>query len=237
MNLESKIKLLGWGIFGILIAAGCSPSSYSSRYNKPSEEKKEEREDSARFTSENDPKPSGSPDQKKNEFNNPGIRYSDEFDEEPVEEIKIDRDEFVGKYSKLKSYNIGLTSREKLLFEIIGYLDTPYLYGGSDYLGIDCSAFSQNVFNNSLDITLPRTASEQFNFGDPVGSRNELNFGDLIFFNTTENRFPGHVGIYMGDNLFVHSSFSKGVIISSLNSAYYNNRYVGARRVKTFPGK
>jgi len=56
-----------------------------------------------------------------------------------------------------------------------------------------------------------------------------------VFFNTTKNSFPGHVGIFLGENLFAHASFSNGVTVSSLQSSYFKTRYVGARRAVKIP--
>lgn len=117
-----------------------------------------------------------------------------------------------------------------MLFEIISYLDTPYKYGGETRKGIDCSAFTQKVFSKSSNIELPRTARQQFKEGEDI-SKNELSFGDLVFFNTRKGVYPGHVGIYIGEDLFAHASRSKGVTISSLENSYYKARYVGGRRI------
>ncbi len=123
------------------------------------------------------------------------------------------------------------TPKERMLMEIIKYINTPYKYGGNSQNGIDCSAFTQNVFSSSLDIMLNRSARQQFTQGFPVDNRENLTFGDLVFFNTRRAVRPGHVGIYIGDNLFAHASSSKGVIVSSLNHKYYSKRYMGGRRI------
>jgi len=81
-------------------------------------------------------------------------------------------------------------------------------------------------------VLLPRTAREQILVGRNV-KRNELDFGDLVFFHTYSRKFASHVGIYLGDNLFAHASSVMGVTISSLNSTYYNNRYIGGRRLSS----
>jgi cell wall-associated NlpC family hydrolase len=60
----------------------------------------------------------------------------------------------------------------------------------------------------------------------------DLQFGDLIFFNTQTNVRPGHVGIYIGDNLFAHASTKKGVTVSSLTHTYYQSRFMGGRRIE-----
>lgn len=126
---------------------------------------------------------------------------------------------------------VSTTPQERMLIEIIKYLNTPYKYGGNSQDGIDCSAFTQNVFSNSLDINLNRSAREQFTQGFPVRSKENLIFGDLVFFNTRRAVRPGHVGIYIGDNLFAHASSKKGVIVSSLTSIYFSKRFMGGRRI------
>ncbi len=137
-------------------------------------------------------------------------------------------EEFQKKLGKIKKLNGSLTSREKLLFEVVKFLDTPYKYGGQSKNGIDCSAFTQQVYRNSLGIELPRTAREQFKVGDKV---TDLKFGDLVYFDTQTGSFPGHVGIYLGDSLFAHASSIQGVTITPLNNKYFKKRYVGARRI------
>ena len=122
------------------------------------------------------------------------------------------------------------TSREKMLMEIIKYLDTPYKYGGNSKDGIDCSAFTQNLYRDVLATDLMRSARLQFSQGKSVSSKQDLQFGDLVFFNTRQRVKPGHVGIYIDNNLFAHASTSKGVTISSMDLAYYSQRYMGARR-------
>jgi cell wall-associated NlpC family hydrolase len=118
-----------------------------------------------------------------------------------------------------------------MLMEIIKYINTPYKYGGDSQDGIDCSAFTQNVFSSSLDVNLLRSAREQYTQGFTVREKGDLIFGDLVFFNTRRAVRPGHVGIYIGDNLFAHASSTSGVIVSSLDHKYYSTRFMGGRRV------
>jgi len=73
--------------------------------------------------------------------------------------------------------------------------------------------------------------------GLKIHTRDSLQIGDLVFFNTSRRRFPGHVGIYLGENLFVHASRSLGVTISSLDEKYYNKRFVGSRRINEINNK
>jgi lipoprotein Spr len=122
------------------------------------------------------------------------------------------------------------TIREKMLMEIIKHLGTPYKYGGNTKAGMDCSAFTQILYKEVFNISLERSARLQFNQGREVSAKNELMFGDLVFFNTRKRVKPGHVGIYIGDNLFAHASTKKGVTITSLDYEYYSRTYMGARR-------
>ena len=118
----------------------------------------------------------------------------------------------------------------KLLVKVaMGFLGAPYRLGGSSVTGIDCSAFAKKIYQ-LFDITLPRTAYEQSHVGLRV-ARGELVEGDLLFFNT--RRKLGHVGIYIGNNEFVHaSSRNRGVRIDSLNTPYFDRRFVRAVRLK-----
>lgn len=118
----------------------------------------------------------------------------------------------------------------KLLVKFaMGFLGAPYRLGGSSVTGLDCSGFVKKIYQ-IFNIDLPRTAFEQSHMGLPV-SRSELVEGDLIFFNTRKNL--GHVGIYIGNNEFVHASSRKrGVRIDNLNTPYYDKRFVRAVRLK-----
>ena len=111
---------------------------------------------------------------------------------------------------------------------ILGYLGTPYVYGGDSKSGIDCSAFTGAVYDQSVNMKLPRTAADQVK--RRTGLLRGSKFGDLMFFNTTGAN-PSHVGIYIGDDLFAHASEAFGVTISSIESSYYKTRYTEARRI------
>jgi cell wall-associated NlpC family hydrolase len=119
--------------------------------------------------------------------------------------------------------------KEKLIRIAQKMLDIPYRFGGNSFLGIDCSGYVQKVFS-LLDIMLPRTAREQFRRGKLV-DKEELSVGDLVFFRTYA-KFPSHVGIYLGDNRFIHaSSTERKVTIDNLDAPYYLKRFIGARRL------
>jgi len=110
-----------------------------------------------------------------------------------------------------------------------GFLGAPYRLGGTTVKGIDCSSYVRKMYE-FFDITLPRTAREQSIIGVSI-DRAELEEGDLVFFQT--RRPIGHVGIYIGNNEFVHASRrSKVVRIDSLDGPYFQKRFRRAVRVK-----
>lgn len=197
-----------------LLIVGCSPSG-AVRYGSQEETDNEE-QSYIRFTSENDTLVV--------DLNLDLKDPSDLPDDEPDIEI-----------SEVVNTNLNSgteTVKERMLMEIIKYLDTPYKYGGTDKNGIDCSAFTQNVYKSVLSYNLARTARLQFSQGRIVTDTENLKFGDLVFFDTRERVRPGHVGIYIGDHLFAHASSKKGVTISSLDLSYYSQRFIAGRRIE-----
>lgn len=121
------------------------------------------------------------------------------------------------------------TTVERLINFAKRLIGIPYRLGGNSLRGIDCSAFVQKVYG-LIGIDLPRSARKQFLVGTPV-EKEALLIGDLIFFRTYAS-FPSHVGIYLGNNLFIHASArAKKVKIDSLDTAYYSKRFIGAKRL------
>jgi len=129
-----------------------------------------------------------------------------------------------------EEYTESGVSKTELMEEVMEWLGTRYLFGGSSTSGIDCSAFVRHLFMKTSEVLIPRTARDQFTIGKTI-KRNQLQFGDLVFFHTRRRVFVSHVGIYLGDNLFAHASSRYGVTISSLESTYYNKRFIGAKRL------
>ena len=102
--------------------------------------------------------------------------------------------------------------------------------GSSPETGFDCSGFVSHVFREGLGLILPRSSKEMSKSGQEV-DRDELRPGDLVFFNTMRHAFS-HVGIYLGDNQFVHAPRSGGrVRIEDLREKYWTKRFNGARRI------
>lgn len=128
----------------------------------------------------------------------------------------------------------SLTAPDKtqdLLLYALSLNGTRYKYGGRNVdSGFDCSGFVRYVFDQAAGLTLPHTARSISQTGARI-TRSELQPGDLVFFNTLRRAFS-HVGIYLGDNRFIHaSSTSTGdVLVSDLNQKYWSKRFDGARR-------
>jgi cell wall-associated NlpC family hydrolase len=121
------------------------------------------------------------------------------------------------------------------LYRFIDYwLNTPYLWGGNSKAGIDCSAFMQRLLNDVYSIKIPRTSIQQFftNNIEPFGSRHYLHEGDLVFFHTTDNeQLVTHVGLYLGNRMFVNASSTYGVSIANMDAPYWKTKYVASGRV------
>lgn len=122
---------------------------------------------------------------------------------------------------------------KKLLETAVSYLGTPYSYGGMSPSGFDCSGFVNYVFNQYGFSVGGRSCATMYN--SSVGyyvNKSDLIPGDLVFF-TSSTESIGHVGIYLGDGDFIHSSSGSAysVVITSLSSDNYTRRYVGAKRI------
>lgn len=121
---------------------------------------------------------------------------------------------------------------DQLLSNATALLGVAYRFGGtSPSTGMDCSGFMQYIFRKTFGINLPRTSAEQAKVGTPV-ARSDLQKGDLVFFRTSGNRIS-HVGMYVGNNRFIHAPRTgKTIEIVSLSNKYWNSKYATARRVK-----
>ena len=219
MNVLYRLTYLILSASFIFLYYGCSSSSGTSRYGNNSDDS-ETNNTSVRFSSEDD--------------DNESTYVSEDSGDLPDDDA-VDIGVVLDKYNldtDANNFETG-TPKEKMLMEIIKYLNVPYQYGGNSKSGIDCSAFTQNIYKSTLSVNLFRSAREQYKQGEVISDVDDLQFGDLVFFDTRSGVRPGHVGIYIGDELFAHASSKKGVTISSITHSYYKTRFMSGRRVKT----
>lgn len=120
---------------------------------------------------------------------------------------------------------------QKLLGKAMQLMGVKYRYGGtSPSTGLDCSGYVQYVFKNAVGVNLPRTASEQAHVGEAITDTN-IRPGDMVFFNTRGAR-ASHVGIYVGNGMFLHSPNSRSEVrFDSMDSGYWHAHFTGARRI------
>ncbi len=119
----------------------------------------------------------------------------------------------------------------EVITQALGSIGIKYKYGGSSpESGLDCSGLVRYVFKEAWGKELPRTSAELSKVGEKI-DKSELQPGDLVFYNTLKRQFS-HVGIYLGDNKFIHAPSSGGKVrIESLDGGYWSKRFNGARRI------
>jgi len=119
-----------------------------------------------------------------------------------------------------------------VVMNALGMIGLRYRFGGNTpESGLDCSGFVRYVFNDTFGFLLPRRAVEMSRVGTSVDTA-ELRPGDLVFFNTMRHTFS-HVGIYIGDNKFVHApSTGSKIRVDDMTASYWVTRYNGARRIE-----
>ena len=119
---------------------------------------------------------------------------------------------------------------DQLINTAMRFLGVPYRSGQSSPSGFDCSGFMQYIFRKAFAVNLPRTSAEQANVGVAV-NRSQLQPGDMVFFRTAGSRIS-HVGMYIGNDRFIHAPRTgRDIEITSMNGNYWKSRYITARRV------
>ncbi len=149
-----------------------------------------------------------------------------EFDEQAKEAA-------LGDFTEEKSYKLPQLA-DSILSHGLSLVGTRYRFGGGSVSsGFDCSGFIGYLFKEEAGMKLPRSTRELINLDAPLVSRNELEPGDLIFFNNRGRGRVSHAGIYLGDDQFIHSSSSRsgGVRVDSLDDSYWSRSYMEAKRV------
>lgn len=140
-------------------------------------------------------------------------------------------DEKAQKFFPGESFLVNERDRQLLVRVAQGFLGLKYSRGGTSIDGMDCSAFVQKVFR-IFGVDLPRTAREQFQVGIEV-AREALQIGDLVFFKRSKAPLPSHVGIYIGNKQFIHTSLRKRQVkIDRLDNRYFATRFIGAKRIE-----
>ena len=133
------------------------------------------------------------------------------------------------KYAALLNTEIESLPSKTLLDSVDEWYGVRYRTGGNTKKGVDCSGFTVAVYAAVYGIMLPRVSRDQYRTSRKI-STTELQEGDLVFFNTNGSGVS-HVGVYLGNNKFIHASVSKGIMVNGLFEPYYLKRYVGAGRI------
>lgn len=122
----------------------------------------------------------------------------------------------------------------KLYSECASWIGAPYKYGGTSRSGVDCSGLTYLIYKAVYGKTLTRQSGDMLTNNCKKISKSDLREGDLVFFRTDGKRSstPNHVGIYLKNNKFIHSSTSKGVVVSDLTQEYYVTNWIAGGRVK-----
>lgn len=132
------------------------------------------------------------------------------------------------KYAQLLNVEVESLTNLTLYKEVERWIGTRYRYGGATEKGIDCSAYSGTLAHNVFGLVLPRTARDQYANCIKL-EREELQQGDLVFFNTRGG--ISHVGMYLGNGYFTHASTSIGVTISNLSETYWSKKFISGGRL------
>jgi murein DD-endopeptidase / murein LD-carboxypeptidase len=142
-------------------------------------------------------------------------------------EVEVDAEE-VFNFLRIKSLKPEEIQYPDLYVKTFAWLNTPYRYGGNSRSGIDCSRFAYMLQGENIGLGQSASSADMFKAGHAV-EKHELCEGDLVFFRIKQGRIS-HVGVYLQDGKFAHSSTSKGVIISDLEEPYWKRYfYKGAR--------
>ena len=133
-------------------------------------------------------------------------------------------------------YGIRITNEDNvtLYTEAAQWMGVPHRYGGADKKGVDCSGFVAILYQKVYDRKLSRSSADMLKHDCRKISRSKLREGDLVFFRTESGRkkLPNHAGIYLKNDKFIHTSTSRGVMVSSLNEPYYLRTWISGGRVK-----
>ena len=126
---------------------------------------------------------------------------------------------------------VDTASKLELYYQMYEWLGTRYRFGGETKKGVDCSGFTGIIYEKVYNRVLPRDSRSMFKMTKPV-PRSEMKEGDLLFFRIHRGQVS-HVGVYIGDNKFVHASTTQGVIVSDLREGYHRRYFYKAGHLKS----
>ncbi len=132
-------------------------------------------------------------------------------------------------------FDIEADDEWALMIESAKWLGTPYRYGGNNKIGVDCSGLTVQIYKTVYGKSLHRKSIDQYELDCRKVGRSKLKGGDLVFFVTSgkvKRKNINHVGIYLKNDLFIHASGSRGVVVDNLNSQYYMDCWIGGGKVK-----
>jgi murein DD-endopeptidase / murein LD-carboxypeptidase len=132
-------------------------------------------------------------------------------------------------FSQIMGIAASATTNTKLYQFVYDWIGTPYRLGGKTKKGIDCSKFAYEVYEKVFNTSIGNNSRNIYTQVDPI-NKSELKPGDLVFFKI-RSRSITHVGVYLGDRKFAHSSTSRGVMISNLDEAYWRRYYFNGGRM------
>ncbi|MDB5159443.1 MAG: glycoside hydrolase [Mucilaginibacter sp.] len=145
-------------------------------------------------------------------------------DKAPDEEESLAKDYL----SQIMHVAVSATSNMKLFNFVYDWIGTPYRFGGNSKKGVDCSAFTKQLYDQVFNLDIKRNSRDIFSMVSPI-SKDDLKEGDLVFFKIHSHSIS-HIGIYLGDGRFAHASL-RGVAISNLDDAYYSRYFYKGGRV------
>ena len=144
--------------------------------------------------------------------------------------------DFKGPKELSRLYGVRITPDDNIFLYNEGakWLGTPHRMGGSTKRGVDCSGFVAIVFREVYGKQLARSSADMLKYNCKKVSRGKLQEGDLVFFKTGggKKKTPNHVGIYLKNGKFIHTSTSRGVMVSSWSEPYYTRSWIPGGRVK-----
>lgn len=140
---------------------------------------------------------------------------------------------FLGPESRVSERNVKIAGvRDKKLKKVCNsWLGTKYKYGGCSKKGVDCSCLAKQIYKQVYGVELDRRSKDQYKQCKPIKKQRKLKEGDLVFFKINGARIS-HVGVYLGDGYFIHSSTKSGVVLNNLSEDYYSSHYFKGGRVK-----